>query len=379
MTNTLTIQPLKPSEIALAARDCIEAGRSMMFHGDPGVGKSEIKMQVADLIFAEQYGCAVQANGDVTIEDVKQFNQHGVKHGVQDMVLRENERPWFNDFRLALRDAVDLTGVPYTVEVCKGVFVTKWAKPDNLPKDPRGGVWFFDEANRGSDQVRNAAMQVLTTGQLGDYTLPSGWVCTAAVNDKDIGASKMSAAFTRRFLHYDVVSDLDDVCRFAINRGWEPVIPAFLRMFPQHLNAFDPKERVGPNPRAWSYISAILGRGQTNNRVMHAHLAGTLGEALAVEFGAFLRLYKNLPSIDAIMLNPKKADVPTDVGAIYAISAALARRAKPANFGRILDYMERLPKEYSVYCVKYAVLADSTLQHTPEFGRWAISHQDVTF
>ena len=248
MTNTLTIQPLKPSEIALAARDCIEAGRSMMFHGDPGVGKSEIKMQVADLIFAEQYGCAVQANGDVTIEDVKQFNQHGVKHGVQDMVLRENERPWFNDFRLALRDAVDLTGVPYTVEVCKGVFVTKWAKPDNLPKDPRGGVWFFDEANRGSDQVRNAAMQVLTTGQLGDYTLPSGWVCTAAVNDKDIGASKMSAAFTRRFLHYDVVSDLDDVCRFR-DQPWmgtgDPRVPAHVPAAPERLRS---ERTSGPEP-----------------------------------------------------------------------------------------------------------------------------------
>ena len=132
-----------------------------------------------------------------------------------------------------------------------------------------------------------------------------------------------------------------------------------------------------PNPRAWEFVSQIVAQGCANKRVEHSLFAGNIGDSAAVEFSAFLRLYKSLPSIDGILLDPKKADVPAESGTLYAITAALARRSKQENFGRVMTYLERLPVEFSVFGVKDAIGRDKELATTRTFTEWAITHQDV--
>lgn len=358
-------QPLKPSESGDFVATCLKADQPFMMHGDPGVGKSQVAMQQADLAFAHAYGCTVQSNFDVTDANGR--------------VLRDHERPWFYDFRTALHDAVDLTGVPF-VDSSSGSVTTRFAPPSLLTDlDPRGGLFFFDEINRGSDMTRNAALSLVLTRTVGKIAMPTTWTVGAAVNDKDTGISKMSAALTRRFTHFTMTTDLNDVCKYAIRRGWEPVVIAYLRMFPQLLNCFDAKEKISPNARAWEFVSKIVAANTANSRVQHALIAGNVGDAAAIQFSAFLRLYTNLPAIDAVLLNPKKAIVPTDAGSIYAIAAALSRRANAQNFSNIMIYLNRLPAEYNVFSVQCALVRDPSLQHTGEYTRWAVEHQDVTF
>jgi hypothetical protein len=344
-----------------------------MAHGDPGVGKSDLMLQLSDRMYAEAYGCQVLSNYTVqfmgTPTDVKGTKLEGKKKG---HFVGVTERPWFKDFRTALHDAVDLTGVPYVKNE-----ETLWARPGFLPKDPRGGIWLFDEVNRGPQMTQNACLSIALNGTLNEYEKPKKWVVAAAVNDKDTGVSKMSAALTRRFTHVDIAANLEDSCKYAVRCDWQPVVIAFLRMRPQLLNVFDPKERVGPNPRAWQFVSNIVGRNIANRRVQQALFAGKISDSTAVEFAAFLDMYKKLPSIDSILLNPKHAEVPNEPPVLYAISAALSRRAKQENLQQIITYTDRCPSEFSVFSMKDAIMRDATLQNTPEFTRWAVAHQDV--
>src|SRR5579859_908182 len=370
-TNNALTTPLKPSELALAIKTCFLAHRAPMLHGDPGVGKSDIVRQAADLMFAETYGyrvcqdysleqrvvTPVKANGKVKQDEVSWVP-----------VPTNFQRPWFIDFRTALHDAVDITGVPYvTAEK-----MMEFAIPTLLPTDKRGGCFFMDEINRGPQMTQNACFSISLSGSVGKYQMPSTWVVAAAVNDKDIGAAKMSAALTRRFTHLDATTDVEDVCKYAVRRNWEPVVIAFLRMRPALLNIFDAKERVTPNRRGWKFVRQIVAQGCQKKGVEHCLFAGNIGDSEAVEFSSFLRMYKSLPSIDAIMLDPTKADVPIEPGTLYAISAALARRAKADNFERIVKYLDRLPSEFNCFAIKDAITRDNGLQYTSTFTKWAV-------
>jgi len=359
MTPTIQLNDaLKPSELGMALKTLFAAHRAPMIHGDPGIGKSDITRSVADQMYAESYGCSVDASGDL----------HDAAGNPT------TDRPWFRDVRAALLDAVDLRGLP----VVNGGGRAHWAQPEFLPRDPRGGIFFLDEINRGTEMVRNGCFSLVLSGELGEYKMPATWIPAAAVNDNDIGAAKMSSALLARFIHLDAGTNLDDVCKFAVQRNWEPVTIAFLRFRPELLHQYDRKQRVSPNPRAWEFVSQITAQSPAP-KVEHALFSGAVGETAAVEYSAFLRLFRSLPNIDAILLDPKKAMVPTEANVLYAISAALARRASDKNFPRIVTYLERLPVEYNVYAIRDAVTRDASLQSTPEFTKWAVQHSDVTF
>lgn len=375
MTNLSELVPLKPSQLIKAVTVTLAAGRSALIHGDPGIGKSAMVRQIADAQFASAYGYS--------------FDLNGMLHNETGAVT--NYRPWFRDVRAAQLDPTDLRGLPGL----NGDDFVHWKQPEFLPRDARGGIFFADEMNRGTEMVRNAMLQFALDGTIGDYRKPETWYIVSAVNDDDIGVSKMSSALQARFVHLDAVADLDDVCKFAINPGaanqsavpftsvrspngeWEPVVIAFLRFRSELLHVYDRKARVSPNPRAWEFVSQIVSQNPAPE-IEFALIAGTVGRAAAIEFCAFLRLFRSLPSIDAILMNPTGADVPTQADVLYAISSALARRASDKNWARVLTYLDRLPVEYNVFAVRDACRRVPALQSYPESTKWFVAHSDVT-
>jgi dynein-related subfamily AAA family protein len=322
---------MKPSEVEAALITCIEANRPPCLWGSPGIGKSKIMAQVA------------AATSRRLI-----------------------------DVRAVLLDPVDLRGLPHV----NGDNRAHWCTPDFLPRDGRG-ILFFDEFNRAPQLVQNACLQLVLDRALGEYQLPEGWVTAGACNPDGGGVNKLSAAMNARFIHLDVETDLGDWCKWAIGAGIEPAVIAFLRFRPELLSQYDRAARAFPNPRSWEFISQITAK-QPNRAVELALFEGTIGHGAAIEYAAFLQLFRSIPSIDSILLSPDKAPVPLrEPASLWAIGAALARRATDQNFRRVLTYLERMPPEYAVMTVRDATVRDATLATTPEFTQWAIQHADV--
>jgi hypothetical protein len=188
----------------------------------------------------------------------------------------------------------------------------------------------------------------------------------------------MSSALCNRFVHLDCEPDLDDWCKWAVKNGIEPAVIAFLRFRPDLLHQFTRTDKAFPSPRSWEFVSRITGK-QTNPDIEHALYCGTVGTGAAVEYSAFVRLYRSIPSIDGILLNPTTANVPQDPASLYAVSAALARRASLQNFRRAITYLDRIPQEYAVMAVKDATARESSLCATGEFTSWCVAHSDVVF
>jgi hypothetical protein len=186
----------------------------------------------------------------------------------------------------------------------------------------------------------------------------------------------MPTPLRNRFTHLHFEVDVQEWCEWAIQSAVRPEVIAFLRFRPDLLSAFDRDANAFPSPRSWEFISKIL-RSAPAREIEHDLFAGTVGDGAATEFSAFLQTFRNLPNIDAILLNPQKEAVPDNAAAQYAVATALAHCASDTKFDRVCAYLERMPTEFSVLCVRDASLRQPSVCHTAAYTKWAISHHSV--
>jgi len=324
---------MKPTLAAEAIDTCIRAKQPLFIWGQPGVGKSSVVKQVA-----------------------KQ----------KDMELI--------DLRLTLLDSVDLRGFPRVKNERMS-----FAIPEFFPDDPNSsGVLFLDEMNAATPAVQCAAYQLVLDRKLGEYNLPDGWGIIAAGNrETDQGVTyTMPAPLANRFAHVDFDPDFDDWRAWALAKDFKPEVLNFINFRPGLLNDFDPDKRAFPTPRAWEFVNRIIDQSKTP-AVERALIAGSVGDGAAAEFAAFLKIFRNLPNPDAVLMAPKSAQVPEDLATLYALCGALAARASETNFERLTEYCGRLKEEFQVLCIRDAVTRNRDLANHQAFTNWAIKNASV--
>lgn len=323
---------MKASVIYRALRALVAAKQPVFIWGGPGIGKSAI-----------------------------------VRHLAADSALR------LQDVRALLLDPVDLRGLPFLGQDGR----SKWATPEFLPQGG-SGILFLDELNAAPAMVQAGCYQLVLDRKLGEYTLPEGWAIIAAGNrDSDRAVTtRMPTPLRNRFVHLEFEVDLQDWSEWAIEAGIRPEVIAFLRFRQELLSAFDRDANAFPSPRSWEFVSRILD-ATPGQCVEHELFAGAVGSGAATEFSAFLKTFRELPNIDAILLNPLKEPVPENAAAQYAVASALAHCATDTNFDRICTYLGRMPTEFSVLCVRDASLRQPAVQHTPAFTKWATTNHHV--
>jgi hypothetical protein len=106
-------------------------------------------------------------------------------------------------------------------------------------------------------------------------------------------------------------------------------------------------------------------------------IQGAIGAEPAAEFLGFMSLFKSLPSVHEILLNPTGAPVPTEPSALIAISTALGRTINDMNITTLAKYLMRLPDELQVLAIRDAAVRERSITSTPEFTKFAIDHADL--
>ena len=216
--------------------------------------------------------------------------------------------------------------------------------------------------------------------------LPEGWVVVAAGNppsERGVHFS-MPRPLRNRFEHLMLEVDLTDWCKWAIRSGIRNEIIAFLRFRPDLLHDADATsdQNAWPTPRAWETVSKILDgltkRSGTGGRVLEATLVeGAIGSGAAAEFVGFLQLFRTLPSVDEIKLNPDTAPLPDDPSAQIAIATALGRILDDQSIGKVTTYLKRMATEMRVLAIRDAAARDRSITHTPEFIDFGLQHAEV--
>ncbi len=90
-----------------------------------------------------------------------------------------------------------------------------------------------------------------------------------------------------------------------------------------------------------------------------------------------MRTWERMPNIDAILMDPHNAPVPSEPDVLFSVSAALAARAEKGSFGQIVEYVQRLPDEFATMAVKDALRRKPDLQGTRAFNVFAVKYAAI--
>ena len=336
MTQPATISAdytLRPSEVAATLALLVEARQPAMVWGGPGTAKSMIAQQVATA-------------------------------GNRQYV----------DVRALLLDPVDLRGIPWRDSDGR----TRWAPPVFLPPTGDTGLWLInlEELPSCVPMVQAALYQLALERKVGEYELPEGASLIACGNrEGDRGVvHRMPTPLASRFVHLEIRVDAEDWLAWGASNGIAPEVLFFIQLEPTLLHQFDPhsKEKAFPCPRTWEFTSNIVHRRNgLDPAVERALFRGTIGEAAAIEFAAFLKVWRELPHPRAVIGDPENADIPENASALMALCGSLYRMASDTNFDAIVTYAARLRREVGEFLVGSCVRREPGLQRSPGFIRWA--------
>lgn len=282
------------------------------------------------------------------------------------------------EFNPSLREPVDVLGIPVNEDNW-----TRWHAPEEFaclrwrPEDTRYYVLIVEEASDATVAMQNAMCRVILDKHAGQLRLSDRLfiIMTGNRTEDKSGANRLTSKFAGRTRKINFTASVDDYCDYAIEQGISPVIPAYLRWKPESLVAFDPNRHANANPRSWERVNLIPTTLPTH--IYAEHVIGEVGEGVGTEFVGFLRIYEGLPDLDKLLENPEKAEVPKDLAVLYAICGALARKATKDNFGKLVAYFERLPKEFNVMAVKDSMKVCKDVKHTRAFVEWAGRNSEV--
>ena len=231
----------------------------------------------------------------------------------------------FIDVRLSQLAPTDLRGLPVPDRDAAGGGVSRWFPPEFLPREGRG-VLFLDELNMAAPSMQGVAQQLILDRRVGSYVLPDGWFVWAAGNRKEDRASvfDMSAPLANRFVHLEVVPDLESFKAFAIREGVSERIISFLSFRTDLLHKVDPTRPAWPSPRSWCMADRLIRAGLPAD--------GALGPAAWAEYRAYLKTYDALPDLEAILAGRGgEIPCPGEVSAKYATVIGLAVRARSGS------------------------------------------------
>ena len=324
---------LRPSELAATLALLVEARQPTLVWGPPGAAKSAIAQQVA------------------------------TDSGRQ-----------YVDVRALLLDPVDLRGIPWR----DGADRTRWAPPAFLPPTDDRGRWLInlEELPSAVPMVQAALYQLVLDRKVGEYELPEGASLIACGNrESDRGVvHRMPTPLASRFVHLEIRVDAQDWLAWGAAHGIAPEVLFYIQMRPDMLHQFDPQSRETAFccPRTWEMASNIVNRrAGLDATTERALFRGTVGEAAAVEFSAFLKVWRELPHPRAVIDDPENAVVPDNASALIALCGSLYRMADDINLGAIVTYATRLRREIGEFLVGSCIRRDPDLQRSPAFIRWA--------
>ena len=269
----------------------------------------------------------------------------------------------FVDIRLASTPLIELMGLQ-SVDHARGR--TVWNRSDLLPPADggRGGILLIDELTTSIPALQTEAYQILRERRVGPHRIPDNWFVIAAgnrINDRGV-YYQMPDPLVNRCWFFELVPDLDDWLTWNMAHGHvAPEVHAFLRHAPQELYCRPLESRGAPfaTPRSWTFASRTLQRWgaccptDRANALAEARIEveGQLGSAMATNFYAYLRFFRELPDIEAIMRGAIDPAPPAEHKAdlLYAILGGLVGYVPTvADLTPFLRYLLKLPPSYAV-------------------------------
>lgn len=330
---------MKPIELAklIKARFLASIKRPVHIEGSPGIGKTQIPGQVATELSAEL-----------------------------------KETIGFKVVHAPLLQPEDY-GMPVTSMDRKDVdFVVSKEKFPLVGSDcPDRGLFLIDELPQADTNAQKILRNLIQEREIHGKRIKPNWMILSTGNrtiDR-AGANRLLSHLSNVLTRIELEVSIDDWTNWALKNGVKPEVIAFIRFKSALINNFDPQQEINATPRAWvEGVSASL--GVVDPSLEFQVFKGDVGEGPAVEFLSFLKVCRKLVSVDTIILNPTGTPVPTETNILYALSGSLAHRVTKDNFGRIMQYVNRIPGEFGLLFIRDAIKMHPEIQESMDYIQW---------
>lgn len=279
----------------------------------------------------------------------------------------------------AVADPTDVKGLPWAEP---GATEAKFLPFGEMAEAMSATVptfWFFDDLGQATPATQASTMHLFLARRVNGHKLPDCVTLAAATNRRTdkAGVTGILEPVKSRFVTIvELEPHLDDWCTWAFGANVPGELIAFLRFRSNLLCDFEPSNDLtnSPLPRTWSHVAKLLALTLPSN-IEQAAIAGAVGKGAAAEFGAFRRLFKQIPNIDGIMADPKSGKIPEDPATLYAVVTALGMRANVGTFPKLAVYAERLLKaghgEFAALLLRDAVKRDEGIMQVSSFLKLA--------
>lgn len=290
------------------------------------------------------------------------------------------------DVRLLLFNPVDLRGIPCP-DVNREYAI--WLRPQIFNMDASEDViniLFLDEISAAPLSVQAAAYQMTLDRQVGEHKLPNNCIVICAgnrVTDKAV-AYKMPKPLGNRMTHLEIIPDVDDWKKWAINAGISKEIIGYINyMGLKALFDFDPSndDVAFPSPRSWEMVHKYL-EGFDDIDTAFPLIAGSIGIGAATEFKAYTKVYSKLPDIKAIFDGTEKSAPPVEADVLYALSSAIVSASAKANknqLSNVLEYTYNMKAEFATLTIKDLIIIDevrSKMCLLPTWIKWSQKYKN---
>lgn len=318
---------LKPSDMFKAVTACVQARENVAVVGPPGTGKSSIIGQVATAL-----------DWDVLVS------------------------------LAPLEDPTEPGGFPWISADHKYAEKVMFSQAYKALNAKKATIWHLEDFGQAEPAVQKAYMQWAQAREIDGKRLPDYVSITMATNRREdkAGVSGILEPIKSRFTLLHLRSDLDDFKKNLFDRGeteyglTENAVLAgasFLSMKKDLLNAFKPEADMTNTPTERNWVAALkfVDSGLPSH-IEHALIAGRVGIGAAIAFKGFLERFRQMTSIDSILIDPSRAVIPDNPSALSTVAVGLASKATETNFDKICCYAERLEQkalgEYATLLVR---------------------------
>jgi hypothetical protein len=141
---------------------------------------------------------------------------------------------------------------------CLDFVVPRWAIEAN--KQPT--IIHFEELNRASQQVRNAALQILLERQIGtDFKFNDNVLMMSSGNlgDEDgTDVEEFDSALNNRLVHIDHTLDFNDWVNDFAKENVHPMLVSYLTAHPEHMYKASDNAKGYATPRSWTMMSEFI-------------------------------------------------------------------------------------------------------------------------
>ena len=265
---------------------------------------------------------------------------------------------------------------------------------------PKPKVVLLDEFMKAPKMLQVIFTRLMLERCIGDTPLPKGSIVFGTSNNQSdgVGDTMLAHAGNRVCILEMEKPSVNSWLAWAGNSGIEPLVRAFVHMFPSTMHSYRTEDNIDDNPyvfnpkkpqlsfcspRSLAKSSIIVSnRDRLGEEATLSALSGTIGASASGQMSAFLSLEKSLPDYDDIIKNPTQTSIPEQISAqLMVMFQATDKLDDQSELSKFMTYIKRMESDEMQALFFTMVMKNERTRkiarNNPEISAWAVDNHDL--